>query len=110
MDSGYETLHSGNGKGEEIANLEISNFQERRLSQLSMNVFVQKDRNEGLAYIRTIISNALAEDDIEETDMEILLENQEFCQTLFHLFDVPTVGFLNLPIWIENMRYWSKVN
>ena len=111
MDSGFEVVCLENEKEEENNNLEISqNFHGRKLSQLSMNALIQKDRNKGLANIRTIINDALTEDDIEETKIEIMLKNQEFCQALFHLFDAKTVGVLNLSTWIANLRYWSKVN
>ena len=84
--------------------------EERRMSDLSLNARIQRDRSDGLSNVRKIINDMFGEKGIDETDVENLVKNREFSEAFHGLFDVKGMGFLVQSTWFGNLRNWAKVN
>ena len=84
--------------------------EERRMSALSLNALIQRDRSDRLSNVHKIINNMLGEKGIDETDVENLFKNREFSEAFHGLFDVKGMGFLVQSTWFGNLRNWAKVN
>ena len=67
--------------------------EERRMSALSLNALIQRDRSDRLSNVHKIINNMLGEKGIDETDVENLVKNREFSGAFHCLFDVKGMGF-----------------
>ena len=84
-------------------------FEERRMSELSVRAFIQRDRTESLSKLHKIINNELGEHSIDETHVEHLFKNLQFSENLFDLFDVRNEGLLDQSTWFGNLRTWAQV-